>query len=81
MASNYDKPQAGRIYALTGPISINEGQSWEDSEVISDPRCPMCDSDQSAPMGQLGNVFWLRCRRCGYDHPRSEPDDNKPKEK
>ena len=29
--------------------------------------CPCCHASDMRELGQLGNVMWYRCRRCGMD--------------
>ena len=36
-------------------------------------RCPLCDGE-GADLGRMGNLRWLRCRRCGMDfNLRTDP--------
>jgi len=38
----------------------------EDDEVIENPTCPKCGGP-GALLGQLGNLWWFRCRDCGWE--------------
>ena len=43
-------------------------------ELPEPPACPMCDGEPVA-MGQLGQLYWYRCRDCGaqYSEPAHAP--------
>lgn len=59
-----DRPQAGKVYSLTGPgPSIARGNTWGDSET---PICPQCPSNASLYLGHLGSVPHYRCCACGW---------------
>ena len=29
--------------------------------------CPICEAEEHVELGALGDILWLRCRRCGLD--------------
>ena len=35
--------------------------------------CPTCGSEEHTELGALGNILWLRCRRCGMDFEADSP--------
>ncbi len=47
------------------PLDYDDLWDWDEAE--EDPTgCPSCDG-QLVPLGQLGNLFWGRCRDCGCE--------------
>lgn len=33
-----------------------------------------CDHDVLMPLGQLGNLYWFRCRHCGIEFHKHKED-------